>query len=75
MPGAVSGPMSSCRATSTLRSCWPASTPATAAARDVLADNGGHPGHVFNLGHGVHPDSDPGVLAAIVDLVHAETAT
>jgi len=43
-------------------------------ARRVLVDNGGHPGHVFNLGHGVHPTSDPGVLAAIVDLVHEETA-
>jgi uroporphyrinogen decarboxylase len=43
-------------------------------ARCVLADNAGHPGHVFNLGHGVHPSSDPGVLAAIVDLVHADTA-
>ena len=39
-------------------------------ARAVLADNAGHPGHVFNLGHGVHPTTDPGVLAAIVDLVH-----
>ena len=43
-------------------------------ARRVLADNAGHPGHVFNLGHGVHPTTDPGVLAAIVDLVHEETA-
>ncbi len=43
-------------------------------ARRVLADNGSHPGHVFNLGHGVQPSSDPGVLAAIVDLVHTETA-
>jgi len=42
-------------------------------ARRVLADNAGHPGHIFNLGHGVQPSSDPGVLAAIVDLVHAET--
>jgi uroporphyrinogen decarboxylase len=47
--------------------------PALAGTRRVLADNGGHPGHVFNLGHGVHPTSDPGVLAAVVDLVHAET--
>lgn len=37
----------------------------------VLADNDGHPAHIFNLGHGVHPESDPGVLAAIVELVHA----
>jgi uroporphyrinogen decarboxylase len=40
----------------------------------VLADNGGQPGHIFNLGHGVHPDSDPGVLAALVDFVHGTTA-
>lgn len=42
--------------------------------RAVLADNGGHPGHIFNLGHGVHPDTDPGVLAAVVELVHDEGA-
>src|SRR5690606_17121166 len=26
---------------------------------EVLADNGGHPGHIFNLGHGVAPTTDP----------------
>ena len=31
-------------------------------------------GHVFNLGHGVLPESDPGILAAVVELVHNETA-
>ncbi|MGQ0519913.1 MAG: uroporphyrinogen decarboxylase [Actinomycetota bacterium] len=36
----------------------------------VLAAGGGV-GHVFNLGHGVLPDTDPGVLARVVDLVHA----
>ncbi len=46
---------------------------ALAGAEAVLADNAGHPGHVFNLGHGVQPDSDPGVLAAVVELVHERT--
>jgi uroporphyrinogen decarboxylase len=41
-------------------------------ARTVLAAAGEEPGHVFNLGHGVLPETDPGVLAALVDLVHAE---
>ncbi|MFT3852528.1 MAG: uroporphyrinogen decarboxylase [Ilumatobacteraceae bacterium] len=44
------------------------------AARTVLADNGGHPGHIFNLGHGVQPNTDPDVLTAVVDLVHVETS-
>jgi uroporphyrinogen decarboxylase len=43
---------------------------ALAGAQDVLDDNGGHPGHIFNLGHGVPPNADPGVLAAVVELVH-----
>lgn len=37
---------------------------------DVLARAGGRPDHVFNLGHGVLPQTDPAVLAAVVDLVH-----
>jgi len=40
--------------------------------RDVLVRAGPGPGHVFNLGHGVLPETDPGILAAVVDLVHAE---
>jgi uroporphyrinogen decarboxylase len=43
---------------------------ALAGARAVLADNAGHPAHIFNLGHGVHPDTDPGVLAEVTALVH-----
>ncbi len=42
------------------------------ATRDVLAEAGDAPGHVFNLGHGVLPETDPGVLTAVVELVHAE---
>ena len=40
--------------------------------RAVLAANDGHPAHVFNLGHGVLPETDPTVLERVVDLVHAE---
>jgi len=47
---------------------------ALAGAAQVLADNGGHPGHIFNLGHGVDPASDPDVLAAVVELVHGTGA-
>jgi uroporphyrinogen decarboxylase len=37
-----------------------------------LAD--GRPGHVFNLGHGVLPHTDPGVPGRLVELVHERTA-
>ncbi len=45
------------------------------AARAVLARaaDGTGTGHIFNLGHGVLPESDPAILGAVVDLVHAET--
>ena len=42
--------------------------------RAVLADGRAARGHVFNLGHGVLPDTDPDVLTRIVDLVHTESA-
>src|SRR5262249_43630943 len=32
------------------------------------------PGHVFNLGHGVLPGSDPADLRRLVELVHERTA-
>jgi uroporphyrinogen decarboxylase len=40
---------------------------------NTLPDGTRHPGHVFNLGHGVNPDTDPGILQAVVDLVHERT--
>jgi uroporphyrinogen decarboxylase len=43
------------------------------AARDVLARAGGRPGHIFNLGHGVLPATDPDVLGRVRALVHTET--
>ena len=38
---------------------------------DVLRRNGGHLGHVFNLGHGVLPETDPAILERVVEQVHA----
>jgi len=38
-------------------------------AERILAEGGGR-GHIFNLGHGVLPDTDPGVLAQVVELCH-----
>ncbi|MEA2650447.1 MAG: uroporphyrinogen decarboxylase [Chloroflexota bacterium] len=43
-------------------------------ARDVLRRAANRPGHIFNLGHGVLPDTDPDLLRRLVDLVHAESA-
>jgi uroporphyrinogen decarboxylase len=42
------------------------------AVRDVLTRNAGRPGHVFNLGHGVLPETDPAILEQVVALVHEE---
>jgi uroporphyrinogen decarboxylase len=40
-----------------------------ARARDVLVRGGGR-GHIFNLGHGVLPETDPAVLQRLVEVVH-----
>ena len=43
-----------------------------AETRDVLFRAGTAPGHIFNLGHGVLPETDPSILERVVELVHAE---
>jgi uroporphyrinogen decarboxylase len=45
-----------------------------AAARRILDAVDRRPGHVFNLGHGVLPDTDPADLGRLVELVHERTA-
>jgi uroporphyrinogen decarboxylase len=47
--------------------------PTRAGARDVLDEAAGRRGHIFNLGHGVQPATDPDVLRRLVDFVHVET--
>ncbi|MCW2522865.1 MAG: hemE [Frankiales bacterium] len=39
--------------------------------RRIVAEGRRAPGHIFNLGHGVLPDSDPAILTRIVELVHS----
>ena len=38
--------------------------------RRIVAQGLSAPGHIFNLGHGVLPETDPDVLTRLVDLVH-----
>jgi uroporphyrinogen decarboxylase len=44
------------------------------AANRILDAVAGRRGHIFNLGHGVLPDTDPADLARLVELVHARTS-
>jgi uroporphyrinogen decarboxylase len=44
------------------------------ATQRILDRVAGRRGHVFNLGHGVLPDTDPFVLGRLVELVHEQTS-
>ena len=39
--------------------------------RNILDSYGNHPGHVFNLGHGITPEVDPEHVKVLVDEVHS----
>jgi uroporphyrinogen decarboxylase len=43
-------------------------------ANRILDAVAGRRGHIFNLGHGVLPDTDPADLGRLVELVHARTS-
>jgi uroporphyrinogen decarboxylase len=45
-----------------------------ARAADILRRAGGRPGHIFNLGHGVLPDTPVDHVIALVDAVHELSA-
>jgi uroporphyrinogen decarboxylase len=45
-----------------------------AKAAEVLRRAAGRAGHVFNLGHGVFPETPPEILERLVELVHERTA-
>ena len=45
-----------------------------AAADRILAEANGRPGHVFNVGHGILPETNPEVVKALVDHVHERSA-
>jgi uroporphyrinogen decarboxylase len=43
-------------------------------ARDILDRAGGRPGHIFNLGHGILPETPVDHVIALVDMVHEMSA-
>jgi uroporphyrinogen decarboxylase len=48
---------------------WPV---VASAASKIIQERPSGLGHIFNLGHGVLPETDPDILSRLVDLVHAE---
>jgi len=50
---------------------WPA---LEQAVRAIVTEGAESPGHIFNLGHGVLPETDPEVLTRVVELVHEASA-
>jgi uroporphyrinogen decarboxylase len=50
---------------------WPA---LEKVVRSIVAEGSQAPGHIFNLGHGVLPATDPQVLTRVVELVHEASA-
>jgi uroporphyrinogen decarboxylase len=40
----------------------------------IVQEAGNRPGHVFNLGHGIHPAIDPEKVAVLVESVHRESS-
>jgi uroporphyrinogen decarboxylase len=43
-------------------------------AHRVLAEAGGRPGHIFNLGHGILPNTPVDNVRALIDIVHTHSS-
>jgi len=41
-----------------------------AQTKQILDQAAGHPGHIFNLGHGILPETPVDNVIALVDMVH-----
>jgi uroporphyrinogen decarboxylase len=39
-------------------------------AKEILDAVAGRPGHIFNLGHGIHKETPVDHVVALVDMVH-----
>jgi uroporphyrinogen decarboxylase len=50
---------------------WPA---LERVVRSIVEEGAQAPGHIFNLGHGVLPDTNPEALTRVVELVHEASA-
>jgi uroporphyrinogen decarboxylase len=37
--------------------------------RKILTKAAGRPGHIFNVGHGLHPNSDPSIISSVVEQI------
>ena len=71
-PGGGSGPNLAVQGNLDPALCLGTWEVAAAETREVLERAGDRPGHIFNLGHGVLPETDPGILEQVVALVHDE---
>ena len=70
---ALVGDARPCRGTSTLPCCSARGSVSTRLRMTCSTGPGGRPGHIFNLGHGVLPRTDPETVTRLAALVQEAT--